>query len=112
MNRIATTSNKRVGYLFADLSDGEESAVFALNITPGSVLGGGYKLSATADDDVRILAKPSDDLGAFIDIEANPIDLTAYPEGEPVEFLFKAVAAPTLTDIRRVVLEIQVTNAA
>lgn len=112
MNRIANADpdNSRIGYIRFELSDNEESAVWRLNITPGFQLGSGYKLTATSDDDVALYARLNDSGDPFTDLAANPIDLSGFPPDEAILFDFKAIAGTPLVDIRRVALQIQLTN--
>lgn len=111
MNRISTAAGKRVGYLALDMSELEVSGVFVLNILPGPHLNGGYRLTATADTDVRIFARKTDSGDPFTDIEASPISLLSYPESTPQSFDFRAETAAALVDVRSLALEIIVTNA-
>lgn len=109
MKRIKTTTGKRIGLLAIDLSAGEVSPIFALLVTPGAAVVHSYKLTASADADVTIYARPTSG-GAWVAINATPIDLLAYMPEVAVSFDFKAVAAATLVDVRRVVMQLQVTN--
>jgi hypothetical protein len=105
--RITNTNGKRIGYLNFDLSDGESSGVVVLNVVPAV----GYELVASPTDaDVEIQARETGSGDPFVDIGASPIDLSAYTPETPVQFDFKAVAAATLTDVRRVAIFLAVSS--
>jgi hypothetical protein len=110
MNRIATAGNKRVGYIRFELSDSEESAIWTLNVTPGVKIGAKYKLTATTDDDVALFARLNGSGDPFTDLTATPIDLSGFPPDEAILFDFKAVAGAPIVDVRRVAMEILLTN--
>jgi hypothetical protein len=110
MRRITNVNGSRVGYIRFELSDNESSPVWRLNIRPGLPLGGGYRLTATTDDDVALFARINGSGDPFVDLAASPIDLSGFPPDEDILFDFKAVAGSPLIDVRRAALEIQLTN--
>jgi hypothetical protein len=109
MNRLLTTTGKRIGYLSYDLSDGETGATVVLRVIPAD----GYVLRASpADDDVVIQARENGSGDPWTDIEATPIDLSGYTPDVPVDFDFRTVAGSPLVDIRRLALYLAVTKSA
>jgi hypothetical protein len=104
MNRLLTTTGKRISLLSFDLSDGETSDVAVLRVIPAV----GFQLISDSDGDVEIQARENGTADPFVDIAASPIDLDGYTPETPVDFDVRAVAADPLVDVRRVALLIAV----
>lgn len=88
----------RANFIPVYLTEGQESPVTTLRITPEV---GDATLKGEASDAATIMARISP--SAFVDISATPLDLSgAFGSFEDVDF--KIVAAPDLPGVNRVLI--------
>lgn len=105
--RLTDSAGNKIGYLPVDLSDGEETDVFVLTVTPAD----GFTFLATPSDaDVQIQARETGSGDPFVDLSTG-IELSSYTPETSVDFDVKVVADDPLTGIRRVVIYLAVTNS-
>ncbi|HEV2860244.1 MAG TPA: hypothetical protein VGX48_04495, partial [Pyrinomonadaceae bacterium] len=87
------------------LTAGAESPVFTVSVPAAA----GHWLRSQVDSSASVLARVQGSGADFVDISAEPVDLTPYA-GDDVTFELKVLAAE-VTGVKRVALEVRATDA-